>query len=595
VQKKFIRHFLPTLAVVTFLLPVAGAHAQLGKANRLFIEHGLQLQGMGQWDDIFHLDTYSNANYTSINWIWKSNPSWFGSAPGFPWARWVSDATDMPPQAGEAPYMPQLLALQLGDEWNLQDGQIRTNLIDWFVAVRTNWPNTILYHNNYGGQADDAALADFIPKAQPDMLCFDTYPFLSVWDVNEPNHTGPPIPGPFTSWYGELRRYRQWAMAYQIPFAAYLQTFHSVQDYDQHVYRYPSPSELRLNTSVALAFNAKMLTGFTYNSGATTLFDILPNGYSGDTYPNALYPEQAEINRRAINLGKALVRLKPAYDLHNTNTVSPPPGPGSDDPNFPNGYTTSILFLRGKTFSGGVTNFTPVPNSFLNDPSTQNPANPTGIGYTWWELAKNDPYLAGWPPVTNKGSIKNDGLPGDVIIAWFKPIDENFDGPNFTNEIYMMVVNALTDPAGTAADCLQQIKLNFLASVPASIVLLDSATGQLQTNTLPIIPSSGGRRQLVLDLNGGDAVLFKFNTGAPFMGYSTPSRPQLSLKFQAETPTITIQGTVGARYELQAAATLPPTNWTTLSNFVMFTSPSSIQDTTFSGQTSRFYRVTAIP
>src|SRR6185369_17861023 len=156
----------------------------------ILIERGLQLQGMVQWDDFFHLDTYSNANYTSINWIWKSNPSLMGPAPGFPWARWVSDLADMPPQTDEDPYMPQLVTLQLGDEWNLQDGQTRTNLIDWFVAVRDNWPNTILYHNNYSGQADDPALGDFIPKARPDMLCFDGYPFMSVWDINEPNHTG---------------------------------------------------------------------------------------------------------------------------------------------------------------------------------------------------------------------------------------------------------------------------------------------------------------------------------------------------------------------------------------------------------------------
>jgi len=240
---------------------------------------------MDEWDDYFHLDTYSNANYTSINWIFTSNPSWMGPAPGFPWSRWVSGTTNMPPQNGESPFLSQLIALQLGDEWNLQDGPTRTNLINWFISVRTNWPNTILYHNNYAGQASDSALGDFIPKAQPDMLFFDLYPFQSVWDGSASDHIGAPIGGPFTSWYGELRRYRQWGINTGLPFGTYMQTFRSVEDYDTRVYRNPSPSEMRLNTFAALAFNAKVLTGFTYNTGATSLFDILPNGIAAILTP----------------------------------------------------------------------------------------------------------------------------------------------------------------------------------------------------------------------------------------------------------------------------------------------------------------------
>ena len=93
----------------------------------------------------------------------------------------------------------------------------RTNLINWFISVRTNWPNTILFHNNWGSQVGDGALADFYTKALPDMLCFDTYPWQAVWDSNQPNHTGPPIGGPPTGWYGDLRRYREHAKGAGIP------------------------------------------------------------------------------------------------------------------------------------------------------------------------------------------------------------------------------------------------------------------------------------------------------------------------------------------------------------------------------------------
>jgi hypothetical protein len=107
-----------------------------------------------------------------------------------------------------------------------------------------------------------------------------------------------------------------------------------------------------------------------------------------------------------------------------------------------------------------------------------------------------------------------------VIVSWFKPLDETFDGPFHTDEIYIMVVNGLTDPTGTAADCLQEIRLNFaLTNGITGLVMLDPVAGQLQTNTLPIV---NGRHQLILNLNGGDAVLFKFSDGAPFVGWPLP-------------------------------------------------------------------------
>jgi len=612
-HRKIVLKFraVPSVLVLgTLLICVSEqtAKAQVSKGHQILINRGLQLQGLSQDDCYLHLDTYSNANYTSIQWdnspgAHSSRPEWMGPAPGFPWARWAWDATQMPPQltpndGDETPYMSQLLALQLGDEWNLNDGPTRTNLINWFVSVRTNWPNVILYHNNWGSQVGDSQLADFYTKALPDMLCFDTYPWQSVYDTNYPNSTGPAIPGPPTGWYGDLRRYREHAKGAGIPLGLYRQTFHAVQDYDYHVFRDPSASELRLNTFAALAFNAKFLTDFIYNTGAASLFTKIFNG-SGDTQisTNGLYLEMTDVNRRARNLGKAVVLLKPVYDLHNTNPAywpnGFPPGPGSGDPTFPtNGYTTSIMFLRGKYLSGGVTNFTAVPNSFLADPDVagSNPAG-TGQAYTWWESDKNDPYLRGWV-VTNKAAIKNDGLLGDAIIAWFTPLDESFDGTNYSGQIYMMVVNALTATNGSVADCIQQIRLNFVdTAATASILMLDPLTGQVTTNALPIVST---RRQLAVDLNGGDAILFKFNTGAPFVGFVPPSAARLSASKAGSQTTLTIQGTVGARYQIQSAASLPATNWTTLTNLLLPSSPFIFNDITSSNASRMFYRAVGI-
>ena len=35
------------------------------------------------------------------------------------------------------------------------------------------------------------------------------------------------------------------------------------------------------------------------------------------------------------------------------------------------------------------------------------------------------------------------------------------DGLTYSNQVYMMVVNGLTDPIGTAASCMQTIVLDF--------------------------------------------------------------------------------------------------------------------------------------
>ncbi len=483
-----------TIAAAVFavaMLLAQVSHAQISKANQILIDRGLQIEGLVATYDTFTLSRYSNANYTAVIWLWDAPRSYdamsvLGAAPGFPWARWVGSENDMPPLGGESAYTNQLVNLQLADEWNLNDDATRTRAVNWFNAVRNNWPNTILSANNWGGQVSDGNLIDFITRAQPDMICFDTYPWQSVHDVNAPDHIGPPIAGPPTTWYSHLRTYRDISRAFNIPFGSYVQTFHAVQDYNSTVYRDPSPSELRLNHFGALAFNAKMLIDFLYNNGSSSLFN--PPG--GDSNPNALYYEKADCALRARNFGKALVRLKP-IDEATTQ------------------WTTSVMFVRGKDPSGTLN---PIPINFYAGPGGANPN-------TDWVADRNDPYLRGWV-VTNTGT-KNNGQPGDVIIAWFKPLDESFDGPDYTNEVYFMVVNGLTATNGTAADCAQEIKLNFLDTFSA-VELLDPLTGLAQAQVLPIVST---RRQLVLNLNGGDAALFKIADGAPFVGTQLTGPP----------------------------------------------------------------------
>src|SRR5439155_20991207 len=97
-------HSWVMLGFLAFASPAAISRAQISKGNLILITRGLQVQGMVTAGDVFHLNTCSDANYTSINWLWDSNPSLMGAAPGFSWSRWVRDETEVPARNGEAPY-----------------------------------------------------------------------------------------------------------------------------------------------------------------------------------------------------------------------------------------------------------------------------------------------------------------------------------------------------------------------------------------------------------------------------------------------------------------------------------------------------------
>jgi hypothetical protein len=579
------------VAVLVVLLSTAfTTFAQPGKGFQILLMRGMQMQGLSQWNDYWTYSTYTNANYSSVNWGGQSRPEWM--APGMLWSRWAFDETQMPPQdfgvGDEAPIMSQLFALQLADEWNLIDDNTRTRLVNWFNNVRSNFPNTILFHNNYGGQVPDQYLGDFISRAHPDMLCWDTYPFRT-------DGSGNPISGPPVNWYGDLWRYRQWGISTGLPVALYRQCYHSTAEQ----VRDPSPSELRLMTSMALAFNYKMVTDFEYNAGATSLFTIDNTGYNGDTgAPKPLYNEMIDVNKRALNLGKALIRLTPAYDLHNQNTVNPGPGPISSDPCvcLAEGITTGIMFLQGRYLNNGTTNLNSLPINFQSDPqSSPNPNNQFNLIYSWWESGKNDPYLNGWS-VTNKGGVKNNGLIGDVILAWFHPTDDGYSPAKNTNEIYLMVVNGLSDATGTAADCMQEIKLNFLVGTNVTAVeMLDPVTGNVTTNTMPVIAGSGSstKRQLVLDLNGGDAALFKYSDGVPFV--TLPVAGKLSANAVNGQTTFTLRGPYAAKYRIEYSSSLTAGSWSTLTNVQVSAATGNVTFTDPAGSAARFYRAVALP
>src|SRR6187200_495356 len=109
---------LLSLAGILILAPTA--QAQISRGHQLLMQRGLQTQGMVTKDDNFHIDTYQNGNYSTVNWLWEASFAQLGPQPNYPWARWVNDESSMPFGA-ELSHLNSLVALQLGDEWDLNN------------------------------------------------------------------------------------------------------------------------------------------------------------------------------------------------------------------------------------------------------------------------------------------------------------------------------------------------------------------------------------------------------------------------------------------------------------------------------------------
>jgi hypothetical protein len=501
------------LAFAALTLPTRAA--ELSKGFRLLVEHGFQIQGLVTKDDVFHIQTYLSANYTTMDWLGESNITMHGRPPGLPWGRWASDPEHMPPLGDEKSYMSRLISVSLGDEPDLNNPAVRQKNIDWYDKFRAQFPRTILYTNNWGMQIEGSAYQDFITRAKPDMISFDTYPWHSDYTTKQPLPFKNPNDGNPRDFYNALKFVRAFAYGNKIPFQAYRQSFHATEDYSKTIYRDPSPSEFRLNTFAALAFGAKSIADFTYNTGATSYF----KKPGGDTHKTPLYKELVLVNKRVRNLGTALVHLKPIAE-----------SPMSDDKPTGDSRITSIVFICGQHMENGKPTYNSLPTDFHVDAQAlREAAHGDRGGYSDWEVGRNDPYLSGWrvtPDGTNGKPTKNDGLRGDVIISWFKVLDESFDGPDFKDEVYFMIINGLCSLDGTPADCRQDVQLDF--GTPKSpcphtrLERLNPDTGRVEHVQLAAV---GGKQRLQLKIDGGSCELLKFPTGAPFVGTAHAAKP----------------------------------------------------------------------
>jgi hypothetical protein len=311
----------------------------------------------------------------------------------------------------------------------------------------------------------------YMRRVQPDMLCFDTYPF-----------NGNVAGGSPTALYRDMQKYRLLGMAGNdgtgakpVPVGLYTQTF-TYSGVNNHIV---SESEIRLNNFSAWAFGYKFADSFVYEASDadSSVTPVMFSG-GGTASPTAQFYQVAETNRQSRNLGPALVRL----------------------------INTSVQIKLGSHEESGT--------YWWGGHYTETVSNDAPAGVPQWNTG-TVPYITGIS-VTNLGG-KNNGLPGDVIVGCFKPLDASLTNFGYANDPYFMIVNGLSDGTGSAADCRQQIHLSFdfYTSGISSLLRRSRATGLVEI--VPLVHLGGTQYSLDLALDGGTGDLFKFNNGGMFV------------------------------------------------------------------------------
>jgi hypothetical protein len=442
------------LALWCFLVAVteesAGAVEGLSRGHQLLLQHGLQLQASCPHTPVtFDRATWAASNFTTV-FLWGSGQKCLPLG-NTPWADSLPECNDLP--RDWYPELSSLVCFQQGDEQDVVSPARRVELKARMAAFRSKYPNVIQYTNQFGSQASAEQLQAYMKDCQPDMLCFDYYPFDGKATV---------IGGSPTGLYGYMEEYRKCGRAgndgtgaQPIPVAFWTNDFRS-------------ESEARLNSFIGWAFGCKAMILFTYTGGAMFAKD------SSTTDPTLHFHQLAETNRQSRNLGPSLVRL----------------------------ISTDVRMKMGL-------------HREKNGRDVQN-AVPGGV-QQW--IATASPHVKD-VTVTNLGS-KNNGLAGDVILGFFKPLHPSFTSTGHSDDVYFMVVNGLSDAEGSAADCRQRIHLafDFGASRVTNLLRRSRDTGQIETVNL-IHTGVGSRYCLDVSLDGGTGDLFKFNNGGPFVTQS---------------------------------------------------------------------------
>ncbi len=475
--KKFI------LFVFLLLVACPVAEAQnLSRGHRILLERGLQIQTfspLAEGSEMFNPVRWDESNFTTIDFISYAYPVSL-MPPGtenLPWSRYMYYQTDV--YQVDWPYLSSLVRLQLRDEqdignqWELD--QIKTTIEALHAQPKFD---NVMVHTNQSGDTGSyqsfttQQLQTYMAYCKPDMLMFDRYPFNG---------------GDATSggYYQTLEKYRKLGLAgndgtgaQPIPVGTYTQTF----TYSGLLNHIITESEVRLNNYAAWAFGVKLVNSYIYENRIGSEEPVMFTG-DGVSNPTPLFYQVAETNRQSLNLGPALIRL----------------------------ISTDVRMKMGRHMEGGDVVLNPLP-----------------VGVAAWDSGA-DPYITNIQATNFVGT--NNGLEGDLVMGYFKPLDASFTNPGHADDIYFMIVNGLTDPdpnSGTAAACSQRIRIDFDFGDSGINSLLRLLTPEVEE--VALIHDGGSLYHLDLQIGGGTGNLFKFNNGGAFVGsYIVPEPSTMSL------------------------------------------------------------------
>jgi hypothetical protein len=380
--------------------------------------------------------------------------------------------------------LSKLSSICFGDEEGYSSWQA-SNMRSWFDVSKAKYPD-VLVHNNQWWHWNFADVASYMQIALPDLITFDRYYFKEG------------IIGAGNSYMiimQDLQEYRQLALkgndgtgTAPIAFGAYLQG-----DMGWHSggwNYYPSESEFNIGAFAYLTMGAKWLNVFRYITGRDGYFF---KDADGRLLPQ--YYQYANIGKQLANLSPHLSRLR----------------------------TTDVRFIPGRN-TGGAN------------------ASPNNIA-TWSPNA--DSYVKNIV-ATNLVNNTNNGLPGDILIGYFKPVSgiNNTAGINMApvlseNTNYFMVLNGLTksngccSPLGSPQLRLDTIQGHADQARQRITFTVDFGTAPLATlhrvrrsdgvaEMVNLTSIGGTRYEFSIILDGGLADLFYWKESNPSLAV-TPS------------------------------------------------------------------------
>ncbi len=428
----------------------------LSHGHAMLLEKGLQTQA---WTGAFDIDPnhWEQINLSAIcyydgprhsRWILDAIPDSQWAIAQFP----DGQVTEGPPDgndiltADQLKYLPRLTTLQIGDE-EYYSAEWLEDVTDWISKIHLLYPDVLVHTNQFGLQFTESQLRTYTQTAEPDLLTYDSYYF--------PSYVSPG--GSMKMMYEYFAKPRKVALEGHdgtgntpIPFGQYFQAYQQ----DEYIL---SESEIRVQPFCTWIYGGKWGSLFTWkqHSPDSLLYDY-PTQDTTDAFD-----QYAEAIRQSNNLGPALVRL----------------------------VSTDIRYIKGQHMVGQ----TPTDNT-----------QPTGVNL--WD-SNADPIITGIA-ASNLGTL-NDELKGDVLVGYFDPLGDFFDDSNFGSDMkYIMILNGLTDPDGSAYQTRQQISIDFDFGNcdPDSFKRVSRDTGLVEDVTLT---SEGGTTySLDVTIDGGTADLF---------------------------------------------------------------------------------------